>query len=856
MNTDGFISMLSLADLYFFTENSDGEYTYRFQWSTQAVKGAVDGVFNPNINDYYDDEEEEVDSDYYITKALYDYVSANKNDGTDQADSFIFRIYEKDTGALVKEIATTGKSIDITDLNGEYLWNVTALKDGQVIKTSEKLYFHTYHKKCGLEGGPNGAGDYSESEIYNASSENHAMRQTAFSGHIVQGVITSYGTVASDFFVCGEAGNHGGPRNGKEPYEAAKNGGYLFSISNSHGGIGRGFQTTENCLFSQSGIYVYNNGQWDYVAYNTKVDVAIHCESGNFFALDDDSVTDTATRTLYKYNPESGEIETIATASGTIDLISSNGLYYQSYDGVYRISDNQKVLAQNIDDGEYYLFDDIAVNIYSMFNHTQKCDDLDEGDKGTIKITYSFLDSKTTQTVDIYKSDNLPAEICVDDVYALRVGDYICLQINLESEDYWHGDEDGFCQGISIIHKINGGKAELVSSRTFDDVVISHYLNEDGDIAVSTLRYDAYTGDDYIILEGAVITDTMIGNKYGLIWQKSDLNGNAQIVSVANSLGTLDLQIESDMTGLDFFGLPDGFYQCTRQGIGLTEKNTSSFFVSSSSSESSNFTSDADGNMDVFFANVSGTWGTDYAAGHHGSRNFWSGTGEQVKLYGKNKIADVFSGSSDANILVLTDDANGDALFVEDIYTSFGKDAARFSQINEIRAGAGDDIIDMTSQMYAYDGEEMTIRGGLGDDVIWAVGGDNDLFGDAGNDRIVGSSGFDLIVGGAGNDSMHSGGGNDIFAFCENWGVDTVEITDNAYITLWFASGNASNWDAGKRVYRDGSNSVTVIGGANSTIDLKFGNAGGQYSDMVDIGAFESAASEKIFEDKNNGMLA
>ena len=89
-----------------------------------------------------------------------------------------------------------------------------------------------------------------------------------------------------------------------------------------------------------------------------------------------------------------------------------------------------------------------------------------------------------------------------------------------------------------------------------------------------------------------------------------------------------------------------------------------------------------------------------------------------------------------------------------------------------------------------------------------------------------------------------------------HWGADTVEITDNAYITLWFASGNESNWDAGKRVYRDGSNSVTVIGGANSTIDLKFGNAGGQYSDMVDIGAFESAASEKIFEDKNNGMLA
>ena len=206
----------------------------------------------------------------------------------------------------------------------------------------------------------------------------------------------------------------------------------------------------------------------------------------------------------------------------------------------------------------------------------------------------------------------------------------------------------------------------------------------------------------------------------------------------------------------------------------------------------------------------------------------------------------------------MTDDSNGDALFVEDIYTSFGKDAARISQIDEIRAGAGDDIIDMTSQKFAYSGDEMTIRGGLGNDTIWATGGDNDLFGDAGNDRIIGSTGFDLIVGGAGNDSMHTGGGgNDIFAFCENWGKDTVQLTDSdSYIALWFASGSESNWDAASRIYRNGSNSVTIIGGAGCTIDLKFGDEGGQYDDMVSIGAFESATSEKIFEDKNSGMLA
>lgn len=105
---------------------------------------------------------------------------------------------------------------------------------------------------------------------------------------------------------------------------------------------------------------------------------------------------------------------------------------------------------------------------------------------------------------------------------------------------------------------------------------------------------------------------------------------------------------------------------------------------------------------------------------------------------------------------------------------------------------------------------------------------------------------------------MHTdGGGNDIFAFCENWGTDTVELTDaDNSITLWFSSGSESNWDAVNRIYRDGNNSVIISGGENSSIDLKFGNKGGQYDDMVSIGAFENATSEKIFEDKNSGMLA
>ena len=118
----------------------------------------------------------------------------------------------------------------------------------------------------------------------------------------------------------------------------------------------------------------------------------------------------------------------------------------------------------------------------------------------------------------------------------------------------------------------------------------------------------------------------------------------------------------------------------------------------------------------------------------------------------------------------------------------------------------------MTSNKFEYTGEGMTIRGGDGDDAIWANKGENFLFGDAGNDRIVGASGNDVIAGGIGNDRMHGGGGDDVFTFCDNWGTDTVEQLADGSVTLWFASGNMENWNAETLTYMDGDNSVKVSG--------------------------------------------
>ena len=163
----------------------------------------------------------------------------------------------------------------------------------------------------------------------------------------------------------------------------------------------------------------------------------------------------------------------------------------------------------------------------------------------------------------------------------------------------------------------------------------------------------------------------------------------------------------------------------------------------------------------------------------------------------------------------------------------------------------------MTSQRFEYTGGGLTIRGGDGNDTIWANKGDNWLFGDAGNDRIVGASGADFIVGGIGNDSMHGGGGNDVFAFCDNWGMDEVEQLESGTVTLWFASGDEWNWDDETLTYTDGTNSITVSGVTADQITLKFGDDGSdQFAALSDAGAFDAFTSQIIFEDSVSGLLA
>ena len=263
-----------------------------------------------------------------------------------------------------------------------------------------------------------------------------------------------------------------------------------------------------------------------------------------------------------------------------------------------------------------------------------------------------------------------------------------------------------------------------------------------------------------------------------------------------------------------------------------------------------------DGHDNLFFAMPVGKW-TGNRAQHQGD-GVWGGTLEVVSLTGKNRFSTVFTGSDDATTLFLTDDANGDAFFLDDIYTANGSDA-RIRKMSEIQAGAGDDIVDLTSVRYAYEehaSKQLVIRGGDGNDILWGNAGHNIMFGDDGNDKIYGGSDNDVLIGGTGNDTMLGGGGDDIFCYGSSfdWGSDTITQLAGGTVTLYLdgidrndcsISGSTLTWNDGTH-----TGSITLNGvswdsvkfycAANGDSDL---SKQSDYEELKNKGAFAAISS-------------
>ena len=427
------------------------------------------------------------------------------------------------------------------------------------------------------------------------------------------------------------------------------------------------------------------------------------------------------------------------------------------------------------------------------------------------KVDFDVTQRKTTDGCIIYGGDRISGSMNC----SVTVSGY------MESGEYMLAD----CLPVSSM--------TIGDGRTFGSLTVGgDGIGQDG-VIYSLVRRGNQVN---LVVKSAGAEVTVVSN--GIRWD-SPVAAETYFIRYSPDGFETVLTVETEQKGLDAYGAAAEHQFSVSAGDGSWRKVRCS---GAAALPEQKFVSDADGETDLFFSAPQGIWRSGFAAEHHGMQNGWDGTGETVFLAGKNKIAQVFSGSTDASILVLTDDACGDALFLEDIYTQFGSDAARLTRISEIRAGAGDDVIDMTSQRFTYTGDGVKVYGGSGNDTIWANNGSNILFGDAGSDCITGGSDDDKIIGGTGSDTLHGGGGDDIFIFGADWGNDTVGQLSDGTVTLWFEQGSESNWNIDTLTYDDGRNSVTVSGVTADRVQLYFG-AG----DSLLEGAFWRDGSDTIF---------
>jgi VCBS repeat-containing protein len=215
---------------------------------------------------------------------------------------------------------------------------------------------------------------------------------------------------------------------------------------------------------------------------------------------------------------------------------------------------------------------------------------------------------------------------------------------------------------------------------------------------------------------------------------------------------------------------------------------------------------------DTFKYSTDGTWGSGYVAYNAGSPGI-AGTGLTAAIVGKNRSFDVFEGGSGVDVILGT--AGDDAIFLDDSFSAFPNGpVARFAGVERIEGGAGNDVIDLTSNIYAYG--NVTLDGGDGNDVLWASSGNDVLLGGAGNDDLFGGAGQDYLEGGTGNDTLNGGRGNDLMQGSS--GNDT--LTDGFGNNLFYArDGNDSlKGGDGNELFIGGSGNDSIVTGTGTDI--------------------------------------
>ncbi|MCC1493749.1 calcium-binding protein [Cognatishimia sp. F0-27] len=129
-----------------------------------------------------------------------------------------------------------------------------------------------------------------------------------------------------------------------------------------------------------------------------------------------------------------------------------------------------------------------------------------------------------------------------------------------------------------------------------------------------------------------------------------------------------------------------------------------------------------------------------------------------VSVEGLWRLQAVVQGGSGVDRVQLG--AQSEALFLDDVYSAVHPDfastvMARLRAVEAVHAGAGDDLIDLTTNRFPGALEDVSIFGEAGHDTLWGTDGDDTIHGGAGDDVIAGGGGADRLSGGTGADAFH-----------------------------------------------------------------------------------------------------
>ena len=118
--------------------------------------------------------------------------------------------------------------------------------------------------------------------------------------------------------------------------------------------------------------------------------------------------------------------------------------------------------------------------------------------------------------------------------------------------------------------------------------------------------------------------------------------------------------------------------------------------------------------------------------------------GQVVEIAPRVATQDVYIGGSGIDTLQMTDASEAFILDSNSLVIPDNNYRARLEDVEIVKAGGGDDIVDLTSHQYTYG--DVTLYGEEGNDILWASAGDDVLYGGAGLDQLSGGTGADTFV--------------------------------------------------------------------------------------------------------------